>query len=314
VIYGTAIRQHNLTGITDKPQGTGDKMPKSDDCFIVKHGLEAFTVMPGLIWRSDILPPKKPKSFHQVKRGCRWIEFAYEKGDDCGQCSLITGFYECSQEMHYGKVPYGRATSKIPADWGWPEKAWMIDGIPYGSKQPQSPVEVPSINQMLGKTVVGPNTLVRITPKEFKHIRDKTLKVEAARRKIPLLGREPRYEQELLAIFAASYRTLGLGIDRIIDVRVAFPDVLVSIGGKEVWLELEVDSLGFWNHWKDLRKIPGDKNRRQARRKVLADNRPVAVLCWVDNDKDRQLRRSVYGLHIHELQSHFKCKFQMFPA
>jgi hypothetical protein len=285
-------------------------MPKSKgcDCFIVKHGLDAFTLMPGLIWRTDIRPPKKPRGFQQVALGSRWIEFAYEKDGDGEKCSLITGFYECSEEMHYDKVPYKRATSKrIPFDWS--EKAWMIDGRAYGSWQPSAPVEVPSINQMLGRTVVGPNTVVRISPKEFKHILDTTRKIEAARRKIPLLGREPRCEQELVAIFAASYRTLGLGIEKVVSVQVGFPDVLVSIGGRETWLELELDSFNFWSHWKNLRKIPGNPNKRKARLRDPADNRPVGVVCWVDNDSDGELSRCVSGLHVHELQSTFDCKF-----
>lgn len=227
--------------------------------------------------------------------------------------SLITGFYECSKEMHYGEVPYKRTTSKkIPSDW--PEKAWMIHGKAYGRWQPSSPVEVPSINQMLGRRIVGPQTVVRISPKEFRLILDATRKVEAARRKIPLLGREPRYEQELLAIFCASYQTLGLGIEKIISVQVGFPDVLVSRGGEEIWLELETDSLGFWSHWNDLRKIPGNPRKRQARLKDPADNRPVEVVCWVDSDSDKELRRCVSGLRVHELQSSFDCKFLPVPC
>lgn len=60
------------------------QVPKSEegDCFIVKHGLDAFTFMPGLTWRSDIYPPKKPRGFQLVTLGSRWIEFAYEKDEE----------------------------------------------------------------------------------------------------------------------------------------------------------------------------------------------------------------------------------------
>lgn len=43
--------------------------------------------------------------------------------------------------------------------------------------------------------------------------------------------------------------------------------------------------------------------RTAKRRKAPNDDRPVAVLCWVDNDKDHELRNRVRGLRVFELQS-----------
>jgi hypothetical protein len=68
-------------------------------------------------------------------------------------------------------------------------------------------------------------------------------------------------------------------------------------------LELEVDSLGFWHHWDDLRRIPGRRNARLAKLEDEEDDRPVAVLCWVDGDKDRELKESVRDLRVFELQT-----------
>jgi len=42
--------------------------------FFVKHGLDAFQVMPNFIWRTD--EKHEPRAFKGVKKGDRWIGFA----------------------------------------------------------------------------------------------------------------------------------------------------------------------------------------------------------------------------------------------
>ena len=64
---------------------------------------------------------------------------------------------------------------------------------------------------------------------------------------------------------------------------------------------------GFWDHIhkKQLRCISRGKfkGKREAKVTDKNDDRPVAVLCWVDNDKDHDLKKSVRGLQVFELQS-----------
>lgn len=280
-------------------------MSKSDErkYFIVKHGLDAFTTLPGFIWRTGLSKRKIPRGFRQVCLGDRWIEFAYIVDEEYWEpCSLVTGFYECVKEKQYGNVPVDRMPQEFSK---WDEKAWLIEGKVFG-KQPSCPVTVPSINDMLWKfrrrKVVGRTALIHISQEEFEHIRNETFRLELDRHKIPLLEREPVCEQEVLSIVVAGHKET-LGIENILKVQTRFPDMLVNIGGKEVWLELEVYSEGFWHHWDDLRHIPNIRGKRQAKLKDESDNRLVAVLCWVDNDKNHELKKCVRGLHVFELQS-----------
>ena len=138
----------------------------------------------------------------------------------------------------------------------------MIEGEEYG-RQPRYPVGVPPINELLGKTVVGRNTLIRISREEFEHIREETFRLELNPDKIPLLGREPLCEQEVLALVVAGRERLG--INEILKVQTRFPDMLVNIDGREAYLELEVRSQDFQNHGhiKQLRYISEGKFRTQ---------------------------------------------------
>jgi hypothetical protein len=80
--------------------------------FIVKHDLESFQALPGVIWRSHKPRSEKPTRFSMVQPGDRWVEFAYTKGDaDDTPCSMVLGFYECTREAWYGEIPENRKTS-----------------------------------------------------------------------------------------------------------------------------------------------------------------------------------------------------------
>src|SRR4051812_24705745 len=90
--------------------------------FIVKHGLDAFMALPGFIWRTGMGQDEVPPKFNQVKRGDRWVEFAYIKDEiEWKPRSLVMGFYECVQEACYGDIPQDRRT--IQWGQGWDEQA-----------------------------------------------------------------------------------------------------------------------------------------------------------------------------------------------
>ena len=269
--------------------------------FIVKHGLDAFEALPGFIWRVGMPRTETPPRFSQVRLGDRWVEFAYIKDEEGGERrSLITGFYECTREGWYGDIPRDRATSDAIADW--PKRGWMIEGKPFGEQPRFRPVNVPPINEMLGRTVFGRGAIIPLrSAKEFERIRKETRKRQLDPNRIPLLRREPRNEQEVLSVVVSGHEELG--IEKVIKVQSQFPDMTVSIHGKEVHLELEFDSLGFWLHWDDLRRFPKCRGKRQAKLRDKNDDTPVAVLCWVDGDKLRQLRKEVRHLRVFELQT-----------
>lgn len=150
------------------------------------------------------------------------------------------------------------------------------------------PVGVPPIKDLLKRKVYHQQALIPISPEEFDHIYDYALSHQFDTSTIPLLGREPECEQEVVAIVANCYEKLG--IKRVHRVRTAFPDLLVQIdGGPEmIRLELELYSESFLSH--------GHANQ-------MADGRfkgdPVAVLCWIHNKTEVES-------HVHrvyELQS-----------
>jgi len=122
-------------------------------------------------------------------------------------------------------------------------------------------------------------------------------------KKVPLLERDIVNEQELVSAVVWGHKDLG--IRKIIKVQTRFPDMLVNVKGKEVYLELEVYSLGFREHINDLRYVSEGKfkGKRRPRLKDEDDSRPVAVLCWVDDDTEHELRRRVPKLRVNELQS-----------
>lgn len=252
--------------------------------FIVKHGLDAFELLPNYIWVTDYGPRKVPQRYPSIKKGDRWIAYAYTTGDEReAPLSLITGFYECTDEAQYGDIP-----ARALAACDGVRKAWMIKGREYG-RQPRWPVEVLSIRELLnGRNIWQQESITPITGDEFEKIGETVFERELDPRRIPLLRRQPDCEQEVLSIVVAA-RT-QLGIKEIIRVRTRFPDLLVNIGGIKVWLELELYSQHFEDHGhvEQLVTIRRDEGY------------PVAVLCWLDNAKNCKWRKKVT---VYELQS-----------
>jgi len=257
--------------------------------FIVKHDLESFKALPNYIWRTQKREngvwrpfPKNevPQRFREVKRGDLWIGFAYTNNDNHERSlSHVKGFYECVKVYQYLDVPPRPEV----------EKGWFIEGKKYG-EQPKYAVGVPPIDDLLGRTLWKNQALVPINFEDFDRIQRYTFKHQYDITEIPLFGREPLNEQEVLAIVVAGHKQLG--IERIVQVGKAFPDLLVHFKGHstDVHLELEVYSSGFFSHGHHMqvkaRNIKKDK---------------VAVLCWIDNlkgERKQEIRKHVHDVYV----------------
>jgi hypothetical protein len=253
--------------------------------FIVKHGLDAFTALPNFVWQTGIDPKHVPHRYNQIKLGNRWVGFAYTTSDNQERSlSLVTGFYECTDEAIHRAIP---ASGCEVSDGE--RKAWMIEGKAFG-RQPRQPVGVLPINDLLGRQVWNNQGIIPISQDDFERIKEYALGHELNADRIPLLRREPRCEQELLAIVVSAHKKLG--IKKIVRIQTAFPDMRAEIEEKsgEVHLELEVYSSGFFAHGHD---------KQVHNRRYKKDGRPVAILCWIDNDKS--VRKHVH--RVYELQS-----------
>ncbi len=269
--------------------------------FIVKHDLLSLRAVPGFIWRGDILPPAIPRMFSNVQRGDRWIAFAYIKDENERKaCAQVTGIYECTAEAEHGPIPRHCRTSY----WGrgWNGKAWIIRGRKFGKQPTFGPVSIPPIDTILKRYVQKQATIVRLrNAREFEAIHREVVKRAFNSTEVPVLAREPRNEQEVLAVVAGGFRQIG--IKEILRIRTGFPDMLVRIGNREVHIELEYNSVSFKAHLPDLHKVRGQRHKLLAKTKHRGDRRPVAILCWLDGDKQRKLTEQVRNLRIFELQT-----------
>jgi hypothetical protein len=265
------------------------KMPAQSDVrdpkhFIAKHGLDAFEAMPNYIWRTGKGPNELPHRFNQLKVGDRWIGFAYTTSDRQERTlSLVTGFYECTSEASFHEIPLsGQAASDGE------KYAWLIEGKPFG-EQPSTTVGVPPIDELLGRPTWKNQGIVPISGEDLDRIRRHVISHQFDPKKIPFFGREPRNEQELLAIVVHGHAQIGIA--KIVRIGKAFPDLLVQFEGssEEVHLELELYSEGFFSHGHDEHVLNGRYKR---------DDKRVAVLCWIETNK--QVRKQV---PVFELQS-----------
>lgn len=255
--------------------------------FIVKHDLDSLTVLPQFVWRTGVGPRHAPGRFPQIKRGDRWVAFAYTTSDGRDKpLSLITGFFECAKEARWRHIPPQALSIS-----GGETHAWVIEGRRCG-RQPGEHVGVKPLDDILGRHTFHGQGITPITPDDFQKLRAYAFAHQLRRDDIPLLGREPTTEQEVLALVAAARSKLG--IEKILKVQKAFPDLLVKLEGTDnpVYLELELCSRGFFGHGHE----DGVRHRCYAK-----DGIPVGVLCWLDDEKSRELRRCVH--RIFELRS-----------
>lgn len=252
--------------------------------FFVKHGLDSLLAMPRFIWRTG--EKHQPRGFKNVNVGDRWISFAYTTSDQKERpLSQITGFFECTRKSRFGKLPSKARQLGFKA-------AWMIEGKRFG-KQPKQPVGVPPINDLLKRKTFSAQTLVPIRDAAvYERIRKDTLDHELEKNDIPLLGREPRNEQEVVAVVLACHKKLG--IEKILRIRTGFPDMKVKLErrAEPVHLEIETYSKSFLLHDHDKHV-----RNRQFKTDERSEKLPVAILCWIDNDKSKQLTGMVHGVY-----------------
>lgn len=261
--------------------------------WIVKHGYDALQALPNVIWRTG--SPEEPSVFRRVKKGDRWIGFAYTTTDAKERpLSLVTGFYECVRESKYRTIPQ-RARGLTPRL----KKAWMIQGSENGW-QAGMPVGVPSIEDMLGHPIFRQSTLTAISRDEFLRIRAEVKRRRLDPKKIPLLGREPRNEQEVVAVVVAGHKQLG--IEKFIRIRSGFPDMLVKLRGKAepVHLELEVYSSSFLSHRHPTQIKVHDYYSEDVN--GVPDKKSVAVLCWIDDVRSAHMKKAGRVSRVFELQ------------
>lgn len=248
--------------------------------WIVKHGLDALTSLPNFIWRTG--ERKEPRTLLRVRRGDRWIGFAYTSSDARERpVSQVTGFRECIRESCYRDIPpKGRALDS------YYKKAWMIEGRRQGW-QPRTAVGVPPLEGLLGRRIFRQATLIPISKAEYDSIRREVRERELDPKRIPVFGREPRYEQEVIAIIACGHRQLG--IEKILRLRTAFPDMTVKLRGRAnpVHLEVEVYSKSFLTHG-HARGVDA-KGHFEEIREGKSDKKPVGLLCWVNDENPREM-------------------------
>lgn len=258
--------------------------------FIAKHDLGAFEALPNFVWKTKP-SDKVPRGFNQIQVGDLWVAFAYVTSDPSEErLSQITGFFECIKTRRYEVIPpfsdKARPPYVAPYESG---KAWLIEGKEHG-RQPDQPVDVPPINKLLGKQMYERATLIRITAEDFEKLQTETFEREKTQRKVPLIGRSPMCEQELLCAVVFGHK--GLGIERIIRVQKGFPDLLVRIEGvpNEVHLELEMYASGFYSHGHQDKVKDGKFKGEDGK----FEGPEVGVLCWVDDDDDDQVKGCVH--------------------
>jgi len=268
-------------------------MSKIRRYWIVKHGLDALQALPRYIWRTG--QEKEPRLFKAVKTGDRWIGFAYTSSDSRERpLSLITGYYECARKSAYLPIP---AQGKKLEGCG--THAWMIEGRSLDKKFAQ-PVGVPPLEILLARKYFRQSALISISAQEFarikKYVREHRLNPAA----IPVLGREPRYEQEMLAVIAQAYTKLG--IERILRIQTAFPDLLVKLKGRRepVHLELEVYGKSYLNHGHAKHVNP--KGRFKSVIDGLEQTYAVGVLCWINDDRENKLKTEGRAQRVFALQ------------
>ncbi len=246
--------------------------------FIVKHDLESLQALPGFVWNSGRSKNDRPTGFRMIQKGDRWISFAYT-APDARAVSLVTGFYKCTQPVRYGKLsPRARAIAENASG------AWLIKGESLG-KPLSDPVVIPPLSRFVKRPMYAAKTITGITRQEFESIRDYTRSHQFNPKEIPCLGREPRSEQEVIAIIASCHKQLG--IEKIIRIQTGFPDMLVKIKGKAeaVHLEVELNSISFLAH-KHAQHVKA--------RRFVGDKKPVGVLSWIADDKNGALTHHVH--------------------
>jgi len=268
--------------------------------WLVKHGLDALTALPHFIWRTG--QREEPPRFRSVQKGDRWIGFAYTS-TEARERSLrvVTGFQECTKKSSHRDIP-----AKARALTGSGKKAWMIEGKNAGP-QPAMPVGIPPLTTLIGKEIFHGQALVSIGRDAYERIRKHVLRNQLKPTDIPVLGREPRYEQEVVALIIAMQKQLG--IEKLLRLRNAFPDLLVKLKGRRepVHFEVELYAKSFLAH--------GHPKQIKRRGKFSEENalgkketRAVGLLCWINDDTAREIPSQGKINRIFSLRDRLKSK------
>jgi hypothetical protein len=267
-----------------------DFLKRERKYFVAKHDLKSFLAWPGVIWRTG--ETEYPRGFKKMQVGDRWVEFAYINNENQREkVQQVIGFYECvTLPTRRIEIPSNPRSLSRNCKW-----AWAIKGRAVGW-QPNFPVTVPPISQLLGKKKYGPETLTPVTKDDFELIRRRVKELKLDPKRIPLLNRDPRNEQEVVGIFLAAHKDLG--IDKIERIRTRFPDLRVKILRKTelVHLEVETYSSSFFSHG----------HQHQVRGGILraddnSEKLPVAVVCWYDDDRDKGGKLAACVHKVYEL-------------
>jgi hypothetical protein len=140
--------------------------------FIVQHDLLSLKTLPNFIWNTV----RHPTSFDRVRKGDRWIAYAYIKDEsERKRCRLIVGFYECVESCQRRLVPLDEKTL-LEQGYKTGQRAWMIEGKECGV-QLVKPVSLPCrerglhpIESFLGRRIFKNATLIPIEQNEFETI------------------------------------------------------------------------------------------------------------------------------------------------
>lgn len=250
--------------------------------FIARHDLHSFLAWPRVVWRTG--EAEFPRGLKKMKVGDYWIAFAYINDEVRREkTQQVVGFYRCAG------IPERRSAIPSPARKlvGNSKYAWVLKGKSVG-KPLSFPVTVPSVTEMLGKETFKQQTLTPITKEQFEKIQGIVMRRKMDAGKIPLLRRDPRNEQEVVAILVTAHKSLG--IEQIERLRCGFPDMLVKLKGRRqpIHLEVETYSKSFLLHKHQLQMRGG-----RLITKVDAERLPVAVACWYHDAKNGCLSKHV---------------------
>jgi len=256
--------------------------------FVIRHDFASLEALPNYVWHTGYSVEKVPHRYKEIMEGSKWVSYAYKSTDYSGdRLRSVTGFYCCVTPHAYGRIPLSPSALRR-YDLHSPTTAWLIEGKPDGTPLKHR-VLVPSIDWFFDTPKFHQQAITPISKEEYDRICKYVRQHQAPPDAIPVFAREPETEQEVLAIFVASHKRLG--IKRILRVQLAFPDVTVELEGvaEPVQLELELYGQSYISHGHP-------------------SNRKIGVLCWLNDDpteKGERVADRVYKVcELRELLKH----------
>ena len=256
--------------------------------FAVRHDLASLELLPNYVWNTVEGERNVPHRYKEITRGSKWVSYAYTSTDySADRLRYVTGFYSCITPYQYNKIPMSPSELR-KYDPECPSSAWLIRGKPDGIEL-ENRVLVPSIDYFFDKRKFTRQAITPITKGEYDRIQEYVRRCQISPSEIPVFGREPESEQELLGIFIKVHEMLG--VKRILRIHQGFPDVMVELMdvAHPVKIELELYCRSYIRHHHP-------KDRR------------VAVLCWLNDDpreEGKKVRNLVHNVfELRELLKH----------